>query len=387
MDFSHNDEHEAFRRTVHDWVERECPKGEATRLEAMEFEYPFGLWDKMSAAGFHAVSIPEEYGGHGGDVVVQSILARGLARSLAGISWVWGISSFAGGKSIGLYGSEEQKGRFLPDLAAGKLRFAIAFTEPDGGTDLLGAMKTTARRVDGGWVVNGRKTWSTAAHVSDYLLLLARTDSKVTRKTDGTTLFLVPGKAPGLTATQIPKLGMRNVGSCDVVLDEVFVPDELVLGDPHNAWYMLLGTLNNERIMLASFCCGILDGVLEDAVEYLQQREAFGRKIGSFQSLQHYVADMTMWRKQAGLVVAEAAWLQSRGLPCGLEATMAKVITSEYAVKAADLGIQILGGMGYAAESNAQRFWRDARLFRIGPVTNEMGRNTIAESHGLPRSF
>jgi acyl-CoA dehydrogenase len=150
---------------------------------------------------------------------------------------------------------------------------------------------------------------------------------------------------------------------------------------------MLLPTLNNERIILASFCCGILDGVLEDAIAYVGEREAFGKKIGQFQILQHYIADIAIWRHQADLVVRHAAWLQDNGKPCFQETTIAKVTASEAAVAAADLGIQILGGMGYSAETDMQRYWRDARLFRIGPITNEMARNAIAENLGLPRSF
>jgi len=387
MDFALTEEQEMFRKSVHDWVEREVPKSFARELEAREFEYPFEVWDKMSEAGFHAIGIAEEYGGQGGDVVTQMILARELARSLAGLTWIWGISSFAGAKSVGLYGTEEQKQRFLPKLATGELRFAISFTEPSGGTDLLGAMKTTATKVDGGWKITGQKIWSTAAHVSDYLLLLARSDANVEKKTQGTTLFLVPRESAGVECRQIAKLGMRGVGSCEVFLDDVFVPDDLVLGEPGKAWYMLLGTLNNERIMVGALCCGILDGVLEDALAYLSEREAFGKKIGSFQALQQQVADIAMMQKQAELVTFNAAWLQSTGKPCGIEANMAKVICSEYANKAADMGIQFLGGMGYAAETDAQRYWRDSRIYRIGPITNEMARNSIAESLGLPRSF
>jgi acyl-CoA dehydrogenase len=314
-------------------------------------------------------------------------LARGLARSLAGLTWIWGITSFAGGKSIGLYGSEEQKRRFLPEIVAGRSRWSIGFTEPGGGTDLLGMMRTTAVRGDGGWILNGQKTWCSAAHVADYILLLALTDKDAPKRHQGVTLFALPAKSEGVTIREIPKLGMRAMGSCDVYLDDVFVPDDLVLGEPNRAWYMLLPTLNNERIMLSSFCLGILDGVLEDALEYMKVREAFGRKIGEFQALQHHVANIAMWRAQTELVVQKAAWLQSQGLPCGQEANMAKVIASEHAVAAADLGIQILGGMGYSAETDMQRYWRDARLFRIGPITNEMARNTIAEGLGLPRSF
>jgi alkylation response protein AidB-like acyl-CoA dehydrogenase len=387
MDFDLTDEMKLFRDTVREWVDKEIPKAYAREIEQREDEYPMDLWQKLTDAGFHAISVDEEYGGQGGDIFMQTILARGLSRSLAGMTWVWGITSFAGAKSIGLYGTEEQKQRFLPAIVDGEVRFSIGFTEPDGGTDLLGAMRTFAQRTDGGWVLNGNKTWCTSAQVADYILLLARTDRDVVKRHHGVTLFLLPTAADGVTITPIPKLGMRALGSCDVGLADVFVPDELVLGEPGQAWYMLLPTLNNERIMLSAFCCGILDGILEDALAYVRERKAFGRTIGEFQILQHYIADIAMWRRQSELLVHEAAWLQSQGRPCFEETTMAKVVASEAAVKAADLGIQILGGMGYSAETDMQRYWRDARLFRIGPITNEMARNALAENLGLPRSF
>jgi alkylation response protein AidB-like acyl-CoA dehydrogenase len=315
------------------------------------------------------------------------ILARELARTLGGLAWLWGITSFAGGKSVGVYGTDEQKERLLPAITRGELRFAIGFTEPGGGTDVLGGMRTNAKRTNGGWILNGNKTWCSAAHTAHYILLLARTDDDVAKRHQGLTLFLLPTDAEGVTIADIPKLGMRALGSCDVGIQDVFVPDDLVLGTPGDAWYMLLPTLNNERIILAAFCCGILDGVLEDALAFVQEREAFGKKIGQFQILQHYIADIAMLRHQADLVVKHAAWLQDLGRPCFQETTIAKVTASEAAVAAADLGIQILGGMGYSAETDMQRYWRDARLFRIGPITNEMARNAIAENLGLPRSF
>lgn len=387
MEFDLTEDQQLFRDTVRTWVDKECPKSWARELERHEHDYPFELWDKVTAAGFHGVGIPEEYGGQGGNIVVQMLLGRELARSLAGLTWVWGLTSFAGGKSVGLYGTDEQKARFLRLIVEGKARFSIGFTEPAGGTDLLGAMRTAAKKVAGGWVVTGQKTWCSSAHVADYILLIARTDANVEKRHHGVSLFLLPARSEGVTVREIPKLGMRALGSCDVFLDDVLIPDDLLLGEEGRAWYMLLPTLNNERIMLSAFCCGILDGVLEDAVAYMNEREAFGRKIGAFQALQHYVADVAMWRDQAELMTFRAAWLQAEGRPCGQEANMAKVVASECANKAADLGIQILGGMGYSAETDMQRYWRDSRLFRIGPVTNEMARNSIAENLGLPRSF
>jgi acyl-CoA dehydrogenase len=368
LSFDLPEELELFRRETRAWVDRECPKDWARDAERREHEYPFELWDRLTEAGYHGIGIAEEYGGQGGDVVVQMLLARELARTLGGLAWIWGITSFAGGKSIGLYGSEEQKRRFLPATARGELRYAIGFTEPGGGTDVLGAMRTRARRAEGGWVLDGNKTWCSSAHVADYILLLARSDDNVEKRHHGLTLFLVPTAAEGVQITELPKLGMRSIGSCDVGLSGVFVPDELVLGEPGSAWRMLLPTLNNERIIVSAFCCGILDGILEDALAYMREREAFGHRIGEFQALQHYVADIAMWRHQAGLVTLHAAWLQSTGQECFQETTIAKV-------------------MGYSAETDMQRYWRDARLFRIGPITNEMARNAIAENLGLPRSF
>jgi acyl-CoA dehydrogenase len=387
MNFELTDEQQLFSQTVKQWVDNEAPKDYAREIERHEHHYPFDLWQKISDAGFHGIAVDEQYGGQGGDVMMQMLLARGLARSLAGLTWVWGLTSFAGSKSVGLYGSLDQKELLLPDIAAGRARYSIGFTEPGGGTDLLGGMRTFAKRVNGGWVLNGNKTWCTSGHVADYILLLARTDRDVAKRHDGLTLFLVPAKADGVMISEIAKLGMRSLGSCDVGLDDVYVPDELVLGEPGRAWYMLLPTLNTERIMLSAFCVGILDGILEDVIEFVHQREAFGKKIGQFQVLQHYIADIAMWRQQAELLVYLAASRLNEGKDVFMESNMAKVQASEYAVKAADLAIQIFGGMGYSAETDAQRYWRDARLFRIGPVTNEMARNSIAELHGLPRSF
>ena len=387
MNFRFSEEQLAFRRMLHDWVERECPKPVARDLESAEGRYPFELWDRMTEAGFHAIGIDPAYGGQGGTVVDQALLCAELGRSLAGLTWIWGISSFAGAKSLTAFGSDEQKARFLGDLAEGRLRFAISVTEPGGGTDVLGALRTTARRCDGGWRISGRKIWCTAAAQSDYLLLLARSDPEPARKSLGTTVFLVPQPSEGLELTSIPKLGMRAVPSYEVYLDEVFVPDELVLGEVGGGWHQLLATLNNERILVAALCCGVLEGVLEEAVAHLLDRDAFGRRLGEFQAMQHNVANIRMWQRQAELVTYEAAWLQSVGEPCGTEATMAKVLASEYAVAAADLGIQMLGGMGYAAETHMQRYWRDTRIYRIAPINNEMARSLIAESCGLPRSL
>ncbi|MDN5749008.1 MAG: acyl-CoA/acyl-ACP dehydrogenase [Pseudonocardia sp.] len=158
-----DDDRRAFRDSVRSWVDKNFPPEHACELEKREYQYPYELWEGMAEAGFHAMGIDEDYGGQGGNAVDTAVLARELARSLGGLSWVWGIPSFAGAKALSHGGTEEQKREYLPKLAAGEIRFSIAVTEPGGGTDLLGAMTTRAKKVDGGWRVNGQKMWSTGA--------------------------------------------------------------------------------------------------------------------------------------------------------------------------------------------------------------------------------
>ena len=387
MNFELNEEAQMFKDEVRKWVDKECPKDWCRDLESREHVYPQELWDKLTESGFHGIGIPEEYEGMGGDIIIQAVFMREFARNAAGLGWIWGITSFSGVKSIGIYGSEEQKQRFLPRMAAGELRAAISFTESGGGTDLLGGMRTTADKVDGGWVINGEKIWSTSADTADYLLLLAISNKNAERKTDGVSLFFVPRESDGITITPLSKLGMRALSSCTVNLENVFVPDDLLLGEEGKVWKQTTKTLNSERIMMSAMCLGMIDGVLEDAVEYMNQRRAFGKLIGEFQALQHSVADIAMWQKQTELMLLNTAWLQANDKPCAMEAAMTKTIASEYACRAADRGISILGGMGYSTETDMQRYWRDARLLRIGPVSNEMARNMIAQGLGLPRSF
>ena len=259
-----------------------------------EHQYPQELWDKLTQGGYHGIGIAEEYGGLGGDIVIQSVFMREFARTAAGLGWIWGITAFSGASAIRLHGSEQQKRQFLPQMAQGRLKTAISFTEPGGGTDLLGGMKTSADKVAGGWVINGEKIWSTTADTADYLLLLARSDKNVAKRSHGISLFFVPRETQGVTVTPLDKLGMRALNSCSIRLDRVFVPDDLLLGEAGKAWKEVTQTLNAERIIESAMCLGMIDGVLEDAIAYMTQRRAFGRLIGEFQALQHYVADMAM---------------------------------------------------------------------------------------------
>jgi acyl-CoA dehydrogenase len=241
-------ETEMFRDSARKWVDRECPKDWCRALERREHQYPQELWDKLTHAGYHGIGIAEEHGGLGGDIVIQSVFMREFARTAAGLGWIWGITAFSGASAIRLHGSEQQKRQFLPQMAQGRLKTAISFTEPGGGTDLLGGMKTSADKVASGWVINGEKIWSTTADTADYLLLLARSDRNVAKRSQGVSLFFVPRDTQGVTVTPLDKLGMRALNSCSIRLDRVFVPDDLLLGEAGKAWKEVTQTLNAERI-------------------------------------------------------------------------------------------------------------------------------------------
>jgi alkylation response protein AidB-like acyl-CoA dehydrogenase len=385
FNFELTDEQLLFQRTIRELVNNEFSKEYCREVEARE-EFPWDLWQKLTGAGLTGIGIPEEYGGQGGGIMEQVILDEELSRTLAGLYWLLGITLFDA-KAILAAGTDEQKDRFLPKIAAGELMFAISMTEPGGGTDALGAMRTTANRVDGGWVINGTKMWSTLAHAADRLFLVARTNSDVTKSTHGVTVFLCDAKAQGVTATPIPKLGMRSLGSCEIQLEDVFVADEDVLGEVDRGWRVLAETLNSERIMNGANCTGALAGVLEDMVSYAKERQVFGKPLGQMQAVQHMIADTYAGLEISRLMTYRAAWLQSLGRPCGIESTMAKLVASEHCFAGADRGMQVLGGYGYAMEYDMQRYWRDMRLYRVAPINNEMCRNFLAESFGLPRSF
>jgi len=340
---------------------------------------------KVAAKGWIGMVWPKQYSGGERSALERYVVLEEMVAAGAPVSLHWTGDRQSGPLLLNL-GTEEQKQKYVPRLAKAEIFFCIGLSEPDAGSDLAN-LRTRAVKTDGGWVINGEKTWSSSAHVADYLLVLCRSDKNVEKAHHGVSLFWVPTKTEGINITPLAKLGMRSMGSCAVHFDNAFVPEKYLLGEQHKAWRMLLPTLNNERIMVGAFCTGVIDGVLEDALEYMLQRKAFGKYIGAFQSLQHYVADIATSQYTCDLMLNHCASLQSQNISCHMESSMLKITASEAANKAADLGIQIMGGMGYSAETDMQRYWRDSRLWRIGPITNEMARNGIAEGLGLPRSF
>jgi acyl-CoA dehydrogenase len=282
-------------------------------------------------------------------------------------------------------GTPEQKAELLPRLVDGDARFALSITEPGGGTDVLGAMKTNATRVDGGWVINGAKVFTSASTDADYLVVVARTSPPGAKKAHGVSVFLVDRAAPGVTLTPIPAMNDEDTNAA--YYEDVFVPENRLLGELDRGFYGLLGMLNNERLGIGAMCVGWGQAAIQQARAYALEREAFGGVIGRFQAVQHHIARMYLLVEQARWMVYRAAWLQSEGRPCGLEATAAKVVAAENVFEACDIGMQVMGGIGYTTECDINRYWRRVRLFRLAPISNEMALNSIAEWLGMPRSF
>jgi acyl-CoA dehydrogenase len=387
MDFELSDELKTIKEWAHEFGKRECPPEYIRQLDEAR-EFPYELYKKMAAAGFLAMAAPEEYGGNGGDILTQAVVCEELSYAMQGIAMPWVTSACFGVQSVGAYGTEEQKKRIVPGICDGSIRFSISITEPGGGTDVLGAMRTRAERVDGGWLVNGGKVWTTGANVATYLLLVCRTSPPVGgKKHAGISTLLVDPEAEGVSMEPIPALGLNTLDSFTMSYDNVFVPEENLLGEADQGWRLLTHTLNNERILTAAMCVGIAQAALDDALAYAKEREAFGRPIGQFQSIANYLVEMKIGIEQSRLLTYRAAALQSKGLPCGPESTMACLVASRTVSKVADDGIQILGSYGYSMEYSMQRYWRDTRQLRIGPISNEMSANYLASTMGLPKSY
>jgi acyl-CoA dehydrogenase len=291
-----------------------------------------------------------------------------------------------GGHLLATAGSPAQRKTLLPELVAGRKRFALSLTEPGGGTDVLGAMRTTATPDGEGWVINGGKIFTSAARSAQHLMVAARTSPPSGgKKARGVTLFLVDTDASGVTIDPIEVLSGEDTNI--VGYDQVRVDADRVIGEVDRGFYPLIDMLNHERIGTAALCLGWAQAALDEVLVYAGQREAFGGSINRFQSVQHSVARMHLLIEQARLMVYRAAWMQSRGMPCGPEATAAKAVAAENCFTACDLGMQVMGGVGYTLECGVNRNWRKTRLYRLAPIANEMALNVVAESLGMPRSF
>lgn len=353
-------------------------------------EFPWDFYNALAEAGFIGIAIPEAYGGSGRGVTEASIVLEEVAASGAAMNGCSGIHlSIFGMHPVVMHGDEAMKQAYLPRVAKGNLHVAFGVTEPDAGTDTT-SIRTFARREGDQYIVRGRKVWTTKALDSERVLLLVRTTplEEGARRTDGMTLLFAELQRPEVSITAIDKVGRNAVASCEVVYDDLPVNVTDRVGEEGKGFQYLLGGLNAERILVASEALGIGRAALRRAVEYANERVVFGRAIGQNQGVSFPLGEAKMRLDAAELMIRKASWLLDNGQPCGAEANMAKWLAADAGYQAADQAMQTHGGFGYAREYHVERYWREARLMRIAPISQEMILNFVTQHvMGLPRSY
>lgn len=377
MNFEPTEEQRMFRRAVRDFVEKELAPYAAEVDERRELR-----WEaiaKMPRLGLTGLQVPEEYGGANLDSISAAIaieeIARGCGSTALAIAAHNGLCCFP----IVCWGTPAQKKKYLPILTSGQVLGALALTEPDAGSDLVGGVRTTAVKEGKSWIIDGTKTWITNAPSAPVIVTLARTDGRAERPSRAFSLILVERGTPGLTVEPpISKMGVRGSHSSPLVYDEVRVPLENLLGEEGRGLHQTLQTLDGGRIGIAACSLGLGQAALDAAVHYATERETFGAKLAEHQAVQFKIADMATRLESARLMTYYAAWRKDQGLNFTKEAAMAKLLASEAAEFAAREAIQIHGGYGYSTEFPLERIYRDQRLMSIGEGANEILRIVIA---------
>ncbi|AWK74849.1 acyl-CoA dehydrogenase family protein [Rhodococcus sp. NPDC019627] len=388
MDFDLTEDQATIRGAVRElagkfdeqyWVEKDS-----------EHEFPTEFYDAFAKGGWLGITTPEAYGGHGMGITEASILLEEVAASGAGMNGASSMHlSIFGMHPVIVHGSEELKQRTLPRIVDGDLHVCFGVTEPGAGLDTT-KITTFARREGDKYIVNGRKVWISKAMESEKILLLTRTtkfeDAK--KKTDGLTLFLTDLDRSKVDIRPIKKMGRNAVTSNELFIDNLEIPVEDRVGEEGKGFKYILDGLNPERMLVASEALGIGRAALRRGVQYANEREVFGRPIGMNQGLQFPLADSLARLDAAELVLRKATWLYDNGKPCAREANMAKYLCADAGFQAADRALQTHGGMGYSEEYHVARYFREARLTKIAPLSQEMVLNYLGEHVlGLPRSY
>lgn len=352
-------------------------------------EYPWEFVRAFADRGWLGAVIPQEYGGAGLGMVEASLILHSVCASGAGTSGASPVHffMFPPGPII-KFGSEEMKRAFLPRIASGELMVAFGVTEPSAGSD-TSRIQTRAARVGDSWLINGQKVWTSNAQNAERIMLLARTSPRQeSRPLDGLTLFFSTLDRQACTVRRIEKLGRAAVDSNEVFIKNLEVPEADVVGEVGRGFYHLLEALNPERIVIAMEAAGIGRAALEIATRYAQVRVVFDRPIGQNQAIAHPLARAWANLEAAELLALKAAWLFDNGRPCGAEANSAKLLAGDAGFGACDVALQTLGGFGYSKEYHVERLWREARLYRIAPVSEQMVLNYLSHSVlGLPKSY
>jgi acyl-CoA dehydrogenase len=354
--------------------------------------FPTAIWREICDAGLAGIALPRKYGGSAMGMLDMAIAVETLCSAGGGVtlSQMFMCNPIFGGISLTLHGNEAAKQTLLPAMAKGEAMFAMALTEPDAGTNTL-ALRSFARPDGDGWRVSGQKIWITCVPQATKLLVVARTKKiqDVVRKSDGISLFMIDTDRTGLTHQAIEKAGTNTLPSSLVFFDEVRIEPEELIGPLDGGFKALLDVLNTERIVTSSGMIGSAELAIKLATKYAAERKIFdGKPIGVYQAIQFPLAEAKVQLECARLMNYKAASLYDQGRPYGSEANMGKLMAGHAAALATDRAMQTHGGMGYAKEYHVERLWRDARLFRIAPVSEEMILNYVAQHDlGMARSY
>ncbi len=377
MDFQLSEEQRMWRQAVHEFAAKEVrPKAAEMDANARLDE---GLIPKMGALGLLGLNIPETYSGAGVDAISAAIAIEEMGWACGGTALSVAAHNSLGCFPIAAFGNEEQKKRWLPGLATGEAGLgALALTEPGGGSDLLGGVRTRAVLEGGEWVINGSKAWITNVSLAPVVVTLCRTDPDPSAGSRSMSLILVPTDTPGLHVhPPEKKMGVRASPTHALTFEDVRVPQENVLQEPGRGLYQALQTLDGGRVGIGALAVGLAQAAFEEAARYARQRQAFGKPIARHQAIQFMLADAATQIEAARFLVYRAAWLKEQGLPYTKEAAMAKLFATEMAEKVCRDAIQILGSYGYSQEYPVERIYRDARLMTIGEGTSEIQRLVI----------
>ncbi len=376
MDFALTPEQEAIRARARALGQREFAPHAAEYDKSHEF--PWRNFHLLAEEGFLCMTLPERYGGKGADYLSYALCVEEFSRACPVTGVIFEVHNSLHAEAVYNHGTEEQRMRFLPRLARGEVLGAYSLTEPNAGSD-ASALQTQAVRVEGGWRLSGRKIFTTNGGQADEYLLYAVTSPE--KRSHGITCFIVPKEAPGLSfGPPLQKLGIRASATTDVILQDVFVPDDRVLGVVDEGYKIALRTLHGGRIGIAAQAVGILQATLDNVARYALERETFGRRLADRQLVQAHLAEMATELEAARLLLYQAAWKHGQGQRVTKEISMAKLFASKVAVAGTMRAAELMGGEGYQAGTLQERLVRDSKITEIYEGTSEIQRMVIARA-------
>lgn len=380
MEFELTQEQEMLRESVRRFARAECSEALFRRMDEEEY-YPDDLYRRMGELGFIGIPLPEDYGGSGLGCFESALFQEELSKRLLPLQMTFQVAILAAGVAILDLGSKEQKERYLPDLAKGRIKFSIAYTEPHSGSDAA-SISTSATREGSGFRIKGQKIFITGADICDHMIVSTRTDRQAPNR-EGITAFIVDARTKGVEIQRIKKLGVKASSYCSVFFDDVVVPEENVIRGVNQGWGVVSHSLELDRIGAAARWVGFGQEALDYGLEYAKNRVQFGKTLGRFPEIREIFADMQTELDAARLLTYRAALMFDQKKECRREASMAKLFASELVVRLTRNMMQVLGGYSYAMEYHAQRFLRDCQFATIGAGTSQIQRQIIGKEMGL----